>query len=110
MRLEPLPERVFHASLPTTEGEGDVKVICWAQLEPKKEIASLGAATLFLLMWRSVKYERVYLRAYVSINAARHDIRQYIDGHNTDRGHSNLDGKTPEQVWFSGLPSLTEAA
>jgi len=61
-------------------------------------------------VWRSVKYERVYLRAYASVSAARQDIAQYIDWYNTDRGHSSLDGKTPEQVWLSGLPSVTEAA
>ena len=61
-------------------------------------------------VWRSVKYERVYLRAYASVSVARQDIAQYIDWYNTDRGHSSLDGKTPEQVWLSGLPSVTEAA
>jgi putative transposase len=61
-------------------------------------------------VWRSVKYERVYLRAYASVSAARRDIAQYIDGYNTDRGHSSLDGKTPDQVWLSGLPPVTEAA
>jgi len=61
-------------------------------------------------IWRSVKYERVYLRAYASVSAARQDIAQYIDWYNIDRGHSSHDGKTPEQVWLSGLPSVTEAA
>ena len=61
-------------------------------------------------VWRSVKYERVYLRAYASVSVARQDIAQYIAWYNTDRGHSSLDGKTPEQVWLSGLPSVTEAA
>lgn len=61
-------------------------------------------------VWRSVKYERVYLRAYASVSVARQDIAQYIDWYNTDRGHSSLDGKTPEQVWLSGLPPVTEAA
>jgi putative transposase len=61
-------------------------------------------------VWRSVKYERVYLRAYASVSAARRDIAQYIDWYNTDRGHSSLDGKTPDQVWLSGLPPVTEAA
>ena len=61
-------------------------------------------------VWRSVKYERVYLRAYASVRVARQDIAQYIDWYNTDRGHSSLDGKTPEQVWLSGLPPVKEAA
>jgi putative transposase len=61
-------------------------------------------------IWRSVKYERVYLRAYDSVAAARTDIAEYIDWYNGERGHSSLEGKTPEEVWLSGLPSLKEAA
>ena len=61
-------------------------------------------------IWRSVKYERVYLRAYESVAAARTDIAEYIDWYNVERGHSSLEGKTPEQVWLSGLPLLKEAA
>jgi putative transposase len=61
-------------------------------------------------IWRSVKYERVYLRAYQSVSAAKTDIAQYIDWYNAERGHSSLEGKTPEEVWLSGLPSLKEAA
>jgi putative transposase len=61
-------------------------------------------------IWRSVKYERVYLRAYDSVGMARADIAHYIDWYNAERGHSSLAGKTPEEVWLSGLPSLKEAA
>ena len=61
-------------------------------------------------IWRSVKYERVYLRAYQSVSAARSDIADYIDWYNHERGHSSLDDQTPEQVWLSGLPSLKAAA
>ncbi len=61
-------------------------------------------------VWRSVKYERVYLRAYDSVITARRDIAEYIDWYNGERGHSSLDGKTPEQVWQSSLLSLKEAA
>ncbi len=61
-------------------------------------------------VWRSVKYERVYLRAYDSVSVARRDIAEYINWYNGERGHSSLDGKTPEQVWQSSLLSLKEAA
>ena len=61
-------------------------------------------------IWRSVKYERVYLRAYGSVAAARTDIAEYIDWYNSERGHSSLEDKTPEQAWLSGLPLLKEAA
>jgi putative transposase len=61
-------------------------------------------------IWRSVKDERVYLQAYRSVAAARTDIAEYIDWYNHDRGHSNLDDKTPEQAWPTGWPLLKEAA
>ena len=61
-------------------------------------------------VWRSVKYERVYLRAYASVSQARADIGQYIDWYNRERPHSSQDGNTPEQAYLSGLPSLPDAA
>ena len=61
-------------------------------------------------IWRSVKYERVYLRAYDTVRDAKEDIAQYIDWYNKNRGHSSLQGKTPEQVWLAGMPTLQEAA
>lgn len=61
-------------------------------------------------IWRSVKYERVYLRAYDSVSTARADIAQYIAWYNGARGHSSLADKTPEQAWLSGLPLLKGAA
>ena len=61
-------------------------------------------------VWRSIKYEHVYLRAYDSVSDARTDIAQYISWYNSERGHSSLGDKTPEQVWLSNLQPLREAA
>ena len=61
-------------------------------------------------IWRSVKYERVYLRAYASVSEARTDIGQSIHSYNRERPHSSQDGNTPEQAYLSGLPILPEAA
>jgi putative transposase len=61
-------------------------------------------------VWRSVKYERVYLKAYDNVGAARADIAQYLDWYNTGRPHSNLDRITPEQAYLDLLPKLAEAA
>jgi putative transposase len=57
-------------------------------------------------MWRSVKYEWVYLRAYDSFSAARKDI----DWYNDDRPHSSLNDRTPTEVWLESLLPLKEAA
>jgi len=61
-------------------------------------------------VWRSVKYECVYLKAYESVSEARSDIARYIDWYNAERGHSSHDGQTPDAVWMAGLPQLQEVA
>jgi putative transposase len=55
-------------------------------------------------LWRSVKYEEVYLRAYDSVSEARASIGRYLDFYNARRPHSNLDGMTPDQAYFPQLP------
>ena len=42
-------------------------------------------------LWRSAKYEQVYLRAYESVSHVKTDIAEYIDWYNTQRGHSEGD-------------------
>ena len=61
-------------------------------------------------LWRSVKYERVYLKAYDSVSAARADIADYLQWYDTDRAHSSLDDVTPEQAYLNLLPQLAKAA
>ena len=55
-------------------------------------------------LWRSVKYEEVYLRAYDSVSEARASIGRYLDFYNGRRPHSSLDGMTPDQAYFTPLP------
>ena len=59
---------------------------------------------------RSVKYERVYLKAYDSVSAARADIADYLDWYNTDRPHSSLERVTPQEKYLAVLPPLRQAA
>lgn len=61
-------------------------------------------------VWRTIKYERVYLRAYETVRQARQDIAEYIGWYNDARGHSSIGNKTPEQVWQEGMPTLRLAA
>jgi putative transposase len=51
-------------------------------------------------LWRSVKYEEVYLRAYDSVSDARGSIGRYLDLYNRRRPHSSLDGMTPDRAYF----------
>ena len=60
-------------------------------------------------LWRSVKYEEVYLRAYESVSEARSSIGRYLDFYNRRRPHSSLDDRTPDQAYFD-LPPLRAAA
>ena len=55
-------------------------------------------------LWRSVKYEEVYLRAYDSVSEARASIRRYFEFYNRRRPHSSLDCNTPDHAYFSLLP------
>src|ERR1700737_4913527 len=55
-------------------------------------------------LWRSVKYEEVYLRAYESVSEARTSIGRYLDFYNGRRPPSSLAGTTPDQAYFPPLP------
>ena len=50
-------------------------------------------------LWRSLKYECVYLQAFQTGIEARAGIGQWIDYYNTSRPHSAFDGRTPEEVY-----------
>jgi putative transposase len=60
-------------------------------------------------LWRSVKYEEVYLRAYDSVGAARVSIGRYLDFYNRKRPHSSLDARTPDHAYFGHLPQVAAA-
>jgi putative transposase len=60
-------------------------------------------------LWRSVKYEEVYLRAYDSVGEARASLSRYLDFFNRKRPHSSLDARTPEKAYFDHLPQLAAA-
>ena len=55
-------------------------------------------------LWRSVKYEEVYLRAYDSVSDTRASLGHYLDFYNNRRLHSSLDGMTPDQAYYPPLP------
>lgn len=54
-------------------------------------------------LWRSIKYEEVYLHAYESVSQARAGIGRYIEFYNTRRPHSSLQARTPDVVYFKSL-------
>ena len=60
-------------------------------------------------LWRSIKYEEVYLRAYDSVAEARTSIGRYLAFYNGRRPHSSLDRRTPDQAYFTPLPQFAVA-
>jgi putative transposase len=56
-------------------------------------------------LWRSVKYEEVFLHAYETVFEAKSGIRRYIDFYNTERPHSSLAKQTPNEA-YAALPRL----
>jgi putative transposase len=55
-------------------------------------------------LWKSVKYEEVYLKAYSSVSEAKASIGKYFEFYNSRRPHSSLDDMTPEQFYFNSRP------
>ena len=60
-------------------------------------------------LWRSIKYEEVYLRAYDTVSEARASLGRYLAFYNGRRPHSSLDRQTPDQAYFSKLPQSAAA-
>jgi putative transposase len=60
-------------------------------------------------LWKTIKYEHVYLHAYDSVSDARTKLAVYIDFYNSRRPHSSIDRRTPDDAYFD-VPSLKAAA
>ena len=61
-------------------------------------------------LWRSIKYEEVYLHAYDTVSAARAGIKRYLDFYNRARPHQTLDGVPPDAFYYDNLPKEDLAA
>ena len=61
-------------------------------------------------LWRTIKYEEVYLRAYASVPEAHASLGRYLAFYNSRRPHSSLDGKTPDQAYINLLLPVPVAA
>lgn len=60
-------------------------------------------------LWKTVKYEEVYLKAYESITEAKKELRKFFDRYNVRRRHQSLDNVTPDEVYWSTLPKMKDA-
>ena len=61
-------------------------------------------------LWKSVKYEEGYLKAYDSLPEAKANLGGYLNFFNTRRPHQSFDGKTPDAVYYAALPQQRIAA
>jgi len=61
-------------------------------------------------LWRTIKYEEIYLKAYTSVPEARASIRRYLAFYNGRRPHSSLGGQTPDQAYLKTLTPIPVAA
>ena len=60
-------------------------------------------------LWRSIKYEEVYLKAYDGVAEARASLGRYLGFYNTKRPHSSQGGRTPDQAYFDNPPQKVAA-
>ena len=61
-------------------------------------------------LWRTIKYEEVYLHAYASVPEARAALARYLTFYNARRPHSSLDRQTPDQAYFNASQPIPVAA
>ena len=61
-------------------------------------------------LWRTIKDDEVYLKAYESVSHARELLARFIAFYNTGRPHSSLDGQTPDEVYFANSLDERKAA
>jgi len=61
-------------------------------------------------LWRSLKYEEVYLRAYETVGAASEGVARYLTFYNQQRPHRALNGRTPDRVYWENRPAQPAAA
>ena len=54
-------------------------------------------------LWRSLKYEEVYLNAYATVAEAKAGIGAWLDFYNTERQHQSLGYRTPRQIYQESL-------
>ena len=70
-----------------------------------------GVTNIFVeRLWRTIKYEEVYLHAYATVTEARAAIGRYLQFYNGRRPHSSLGGQTPDQAYLKPQQPIPAAA
>ena len=61
-------------------------------------------------LWRTLKYERIYLKSYETGTELSKDLTSWFGWYNEKRKHSSLDKQTPNEAYSKGLEQLSKAA
>ena len=61
-------------------------------------------------LWRTLKYERIYLKTYETGTELSKDLEYWFNWYNDNRKHSSLDKQTPNEAYFRGIEQLKLAA
>jgi putative transposase len=82
-----------------------------SELRGRRQERGLPFDQLMLVerLWRTIKYEEVYLRACDTVSDARGSLGRYIAFYNSLRPHSSLDRQPPDRAYFNRLPLLAAA-
>jgi putative transposase len=90
---------------------GFIEVLKAARIAISMDGKGAWRDTIFVeRLWRTIKYEDVYLRAYASVSEARISIGRYLAFYNGRRPHSSLGGQTPDQAYLTPPQPIPAAA
>ncbi len=86
--------------------------VCWNPTRSRSAwTARAAGANVFVeRLWRSIKYENVYLHANATLNDAKAGIGKDLTFCNEKRPHGSLDGQVPDTVYFDSMPPMAKAA
>ena len=59
-------------------------------------------------LWRTVKYEDIYIKSYSTVDEAREGLNLYFPFYNKKRPHQSLNYRTPEEIYRGGSPTKTD--
>jgi putative transposase len=78
--------------------------------KPSQQLGNTRDNVFVERLWRTIKYEEVYLRAYDSVSQARESLGLYLTFYNGRRPHLSLDGQTPDQAYLNPPAPIPVAA
>jgi putative transposase len=85
-----------------------VETVAWRNLQIFETCSKINV--FIERLWKSVKYEDIYLKAYGSMAEVKKGLASYFMFYNEKRWHQNFDRKTPAMVYFSTQPQKQAAA